>query len=82
MVFQGRYRGNTQALRTKIDGKLVIERADQATGLCWANPSVLTLLIRPDEVLSCILNSGVAKVAHHSLRRALKHRHVIVSRFA
>ena len=70
-----------EILRTPLVASLV-EGHQEIAHYLLAHGADPSLLIRPDEVLSCILNSGVAKVAHHSLRRALKHRHVIVSRFA
>ena len=40
------------------------------------------LLLRPCKVLSGIANATILKVAHHSLRVLLQHRHVLVGRFA
>ncbi len=40
------------------------------------------LLIRPDEVLSCIFDVPILKVANHSLRRLLQHCHVRCGRLA
>ena len=38
------------------------------------------LLIRPCEVLSCITNATILKLAHHPLRVLLEHGHMVVGR--
>jgi hypothetical protein len=40
------------------------------------------LLIRPDEVLSCIFDVPILKIADHPLRRLLQHHHVRCRRLA
>jgi phosphoglycerate kinase len=43
---------------------------------------VNTILIRPDEVLSCIFDVPILKIADHPLRRLLQHHHVRCRRLA
>ena len=41
---------------------------------------IVSLLLRPCEVLSGIANAAVPEVAHHTLGVLFQHRHVVVSR--
>jgi hypothetical protein len=49
-----------------------------AVGADWLANTLLafTLLLRPDEVLSGILDAPVLEVAHDALRVLLQHRHM------
>ena len=42
----------------------------------------LNLLLRPDEVSSCIAHPTILEVADHPLRSFVQHRHVLVGRLA
>lgn len=46
------------------------------TTLGWATPYVYTLLLRPDEFLSCILDATVLEVTHNPLGILFQHQHM------
>jgi len=88
-TFEDAFRRWVSGLVTAVGGTLAVDgKTVRGSGDGKARPIHLVsafatdLLLRPDEVLSGILDAPVLEVAHDALRVLLQHRHVIIGSLA